>query len=339
MEHAVFIQRCLQLAELGRGYVAPNPMVGCVIVHNNKIIAEGYHHAYGSAHAEVNALDQIKDKSVLTEATVYVSLEPCAHTGKTPPCAVRLVDEGVKKVVIGCADPNPHVAGKGIQILESAGIEVITGILEKECRDLNKRFITFHEQQRPFIILKWAETRDGFMAGRQQQISGQIAQTYLHRWRSEEMAFMVGTNTLMQDNPSLSVRHWKGKNPIRVAVDWDLKSEGNGLNFYDQSQETIILNGIKDDVVGRVEYIKLENKSCKSIIHALYKKNIQSVVIEGGAHFLQSFIYDHLFDEIRLFTSKELLFGEGLKSPDFSADKIGSVTLDTDVLNIFAPHQ
>lgn len=310
------MQRCLQLAQKGLGKVSPNPMVGCVIVYNDEIIGEGYHKVYGGPHAEPEALGSVLDKSLLPGSTVYVSLEPCAHYGKTPPCAPLLLESGVRRVVIGALDPYREVDGRGIQILKRGGAEVTTGVLGQECETLNKRFMTYHIHKRPYIILKWAETADGFIAGeRQEQISGKAAQARLHQWRTEEDAFMVGTNTLLQDNPRLNSRYWPGKNPSRIAIDMALRSEGTKLHFYDGQQDTIILNGIKEGIENNIQFVKIEDRSPQSISGALYERGIQSVVLEGGADLLNSFITQGLFDEIRVFKSKSLHFGKGKVAP------------------------
>ncbi len=331
------MQRCLQLATKGRGKVAPNPMVGCVIVCNNEIIGEGYHAQYGMAHAEVNAIQSVVDKTLLPQSTVYVSLEPCSHYGKTPPCADLLISHKVKQVVVGCVDPHAKVAGMGIAKLRAAQIEVITGVLEKECEALNKRFFTFHHLIRPYVILKWAETKNEFMAGQQKQISGAIAQTLLHQWRTEEMAFMVGANTLLMDNPALNVRHVEGNPPIRIAVDSLLKSEGMDLKFYDNAQSTIVLNTIKNAKHGLIEFVKLESTSPQHLLNAMYERNIQSVVIEGGPSLLSSFIDENIWDELRVIHSKATVFETGLKSPKHTGKLVLQEDLDTDVLTIYQP--
>lgn len=335
MPHEYFMQRCLQLAALGAGKVAPNPMVGCVIVLNDEIIGEGYHKQYGTAHAEVNAIHSVQNKELLKEATVYVSLEPCSHFGKTPPCADLLIQYQVKKVVVGCLDPHAKVAGKGIQKLKSAGIEVELGVLENDCNFLNRRFITFHQKERPYIILKWAETKDGYMAGAEKQISGLFAQQRLHLWRTEEAAFMVGTNTLIEDNPVLNVRLVSGDNPVRIAVDASLKSMNHELKFYDQSQSTIIINTVKNAIDGTIEFVKLADTFPNTILKALYERQILSVVIEGGAEFLKSFIESNLYDEMRVFKSKEKVFFNGLKAPEVPIHASSREDLGEDELLIY----
>lgn len=331
------MQRCLQLAQKGLGKVSPNPMVGCVIVHGDKIIGEGYHKAYGGPHAEPEAMASLVDKSLLRESTVYVSLEPCAHYGKTPPCAPLLVESGVRKVVIGALDPYHQVDGRGVQILKQGGVEVITGVLQKECEEINKRFITYHVRKRPYIILKWAETSDGFIAGEgRRQISGKAAQTRLHQWRTEEDAFMVGTNTLLNDNPQLNSRNWPGKNPTRIAIDMQLKSGGMQLHFHDGSQDTIILNGIRNGTEGNVQFTRIVDNSPQSIIEAIYNKRIQSVVIEGGARLLNSFIQQGYYDEVRVLRSKRLLWGKGEKVPALPALTSISEDLDDDELILYS---
>lgn len=289
--------RALQLAEIGRGSVSPNPMVGCVIVHNDVIIGEGWHKKYGDWHAEVNAVKSVKDKTLLAEATAYVTLEPCSHFGKTPPCADLLVKHQLKKVVICNYDPFPLVAGKGIQKLLDAGIEVVTGVLEQKGRQLNARFFTVVEKNRPYIILKWAETADGFIAGEnfeQIKISNALSHKLSHKWRSEEDAIMVGTNTALYDNPRLNVREWTGRNPVRIVIDRSNRLPKE-LHLLDDSVKTLILS----DPFAWEEY---------------QKEKIQSIIVEGGTQLLQSFIDAELFDEIRVFRSQKQL-KKGILAP------------------------
>lgn len=324
------------MAEKGFGQVSPNPMVGCLIVHNGEIIGSGYHKEYGGPHAEVNAINNIKDSSLLKVSTAYVSLEPCSHFGKTPPCADLLIKAGIKKVVIGSLDPNPLVAGQGMEKLIQAGIKVEYSVLENECKKLNKRFFTFINKKRPFIILKWAESADGYIGSEDtKQISGLAAQKRLHKWRSEEDAFLVGTNTLLLDNPQLNTRLWKGKNPIRVAIDFELKSENKHLKFYDQSQRSIILNGVKNESSNGIEFIKISDTKIETIVNALYQCKISSVLIEGGSQLLNSFIEANIYDEIRILKSKKLMLINGIKAPKI--DFIASSTEDLidDYLNIY----
>lgn len=333
----LFMQRCIELARLGTRLAYPNPLVGAVIVHNNKIIGEGYHQRYGEAHAEVNAVNSVKDKSLLNKSTIYVSLEPCAHFGKTPPCADLLVEHQFKKVVIGCIDTFSEVSGKGIDRLKTNGIEVKVGVLEEECRNLNKRFFTFHEKKRPFIILKWAETFDGFIDKNRNSSTSGInwitqaeTQTLVHKWRSEEHAILVGTTTAINDNPSLTVRNVTGKNPIRVLIDRDLKVK-HEASIYNAESRTIILNAVKSEEKGNLKFLQLEDFSIKSITNILYEEKIQSIIIEGGAKTIQHFIDEDLWDEARVLIGKSS-FKEGLKAPtlsfrpesqtDFYGDKI-----------------
>lgn len=327
---------CLTQAAKGFGHVSPNPMVGCVIVHNDTVVAASYHKVYGGPHAEVNAIHQIDSHDVLKDTTVYVSLEPCAHHGKTPPCASLLIEKQVKKVVIATTDPYPEVSGKGIQMLKDAGIEVVSGILEKEARELNKRFFINHTQHRPYVILKWAESADGYIAHPEiKQISGPNAQVLLHRWRSEEDAFLIGTNTLLSDNPQLNTRLYKGKDPIRIAIDMDLKSEGQSLNFYTGKQSTIILNGLKNEQIGALQLVHIPDNTIPSILNALQKLKIGSVVVEGGAKLLNSFMEAGVYDEIRKFTSKSLILKEGIKAPTLTISEAQQIDLDQDLLTIY----
>lgn len=329
------MRKCLSLALKGFAAVSPNPMVGCVIVKDDTIIGEAYHMVFGGPHAEVNAIASVKDPESLIGATVYVSLEPCSHFGKTPPCADLLINSKVSKVIVGMMDPNPLVSGKGIEKLRQAGIEVICGVLENDCRFLNRRFVVNQTLKRPYVILKWAESSDGFMSGKFKKISGLAAQTRLHKWRSEEDAFLVGTNTLLIDNPGLSTRLWKGKNPIRIAIDFNLRSAGMKLKFAEGSQRSIILNGIREGKDGNIEYIKIDSKEPNSIIKALQKLGIGSVVIEGGAELLNSFLKARLYDEIRVFKSTVLLLEEGIKAPKLDFPFIESENLLEDRLYIF----
>lgn len=295
-----YMQRCLQLARLGIGYVAPNPMVGCVIVAQNRIIGEGYHRQYGEAHAEVNALNSVKERHLLPQSTVYVNLEPCSHYGKTPPCADRLVSEGVKKVVICNVDPNPQVAGRGIAKLKAAGIEVETGVLEKEGWELNKRFFTFFTQKRPYIILKWAQTADGFLDAfddKPIRISTDITKALVHQMRAEESAILVGTQTAIKDNPQLHTRRWFGKHPLRIAIDRANKIPSTH-HLLDGKTDTLIINAHKNEP----PYLQLNFNQpiLPQLMAELYQRGIQSLIVEGGEKTLRSFIESNYFDEIQV---------------------------------------
>jgi diaminohydroxyphosphoribosylaminopyrimidine deaminase/5-amino-6-(5-phosphoribosylamino)uracil reductase len=317
------MRRCLYLANLGGSYVFPNPLVGCVIVKNNKVIGEGYHKMVGEAHAEVNAVESVSDKTELEGSTVYVSLEPCSHFGKTPPCADLLIQLKVKEVVIGCMDSNPKVAGKGIEKLRRSGINVITGILEEECKVMNKRFFTFHEKQRPYVILKWAQTIDGFLDRSRQNneqginwISAPETKALVHKWRSQEHAILVGRNTILYDNPSLTVREFHGKNPMRIIVDSQLQLK-NDMNVFSKDAPTIIFNRIKNHVNNNVEWVKISETSTANILSELYQRGIQSVFVEGGSRTLQYFIVDNVWDEARVIVGNKL-FHNGVKAPVIS---------------------
>jgi diaminohydroxyphosphoribosylaminopyrimidine deaminase/5-amino-6-(5-phosphoribosylamino)uracil reductase len=322
--HEKYMRRCLELAELGIGNVSPNPMVGAVIVHNGQIIGEGYHRQYGQAHAEVNAVNQVLEQfenaeELLKGSVIYVSLEPCAHYGKTPPCADLIIKHEIPQVVVGCRDPFDQVNGKGIEKLQAAGVEVITGVLESECKWLNRRFFTRVQKQRPYIILKWAQTTDGFFAPADKSqlwITGEESRRLVHKWRSQEDAILVGKNTAAIDDPRLNVRYWQGKSPKRVIIDRRLELSPK-LNIYDQSVETLVFNEIKTDVDGKIKYIALEDFERfvpQYILFQLYLQDIQSVIIEGGAHTLQTFIEAGLWDEARIFTGKAVL-GQGIMAP------------------------
>ena len=337
----VFMQRALELAARGRGSVSPNPLVGCVIVHQGKIVGEGWHECYGGPHAEVNALNAVQDRSVLPESTVYVTLEPCSHFGKTPPCADLLIASEIKKVVLAHQDPNPLVAGKGIKKLIDGGVQVITGVLETEARKLNRRFLTWVEKKRPFILLKWAETSDGFMAkadGSSKWISHELSRQLVHRWRTEEDAILVGTKTAQLDNPLLNVRDWTGRDPVRIVIDRNLKLPGS-LNLFDGTQKTICYNLKKNEERDMLEYVKLDDRNfLHNVINDLYSKGIQSVIVEGGPQTLQQFIDARLWDETRIFISDKK-FGEGITSPVISGKPIAEQKIGTDVLKIIQPQE
>lgn len=317
----VFMRRALELATLGRGSVSPNPMVGCVIVHNGQIIGEGWHQRYGDWHAEVNAVNDALTRTpapLLQEATVYVTLEPCSHFGKTPPCADLLIEKPVKRVVVCNDDPNPLVAGKGIQKLRDAGIEVVTGVLTEEGRQLNVRFFTFFEQKRPYIILKWAETADGFIADEDKQpltISCRQSRTLSHQWRTQEDAILVGTNTALNDNPQLNARLWAGPDPIRIVLDRTLRLPRE-LHVFDNTQKTIIYNAFSNEEEGETTFVQInfDENFIEHFLADLHKRKIQSVLVEGGAQLLQAFLNDGHFDEIRVFTSPHPI-GKGTSAP------------------------
>ncbi len=315
-----YMRRCIELAQLGAGHVAPNPMVGAVIVYRDRIIGEGYHRHYGEAHAEVNAVNSVKDKGLLPESTIYVSLEPCAHFGKTPPCADLIIEQRICRVVIGCRDSFEQVDGKGIQKLKAAGIEVIVGVLEQECRKLNKRFFTFHEKKRPYVILKWAQSPDGFIDKPRtgnttgiNWISSPETQSLVHQWRSHEPAILVGRKTIQNDNPSLTVREVTGKNPLRIIIDSQLQLPAESTIFKD-GLKTLVFNRIKHDIQGNVTFHKLESIDTQPILEALYQLNIQSVFVEGGSRTLQYFLVNQAWDEARIIVGKNK-FLDGVKAP------------------------
>ncbi|MFN5909793.1 MAG: bifunctional diaminohydroxyphosphoribosylaminopyrimidine deaminase/5-amino-6-(5-phosphoribosylamino)uracil reductase RibD [Bacteroidota bacterium] len=336
----LFMQRCIELARQGKGDVAPNPMVGCVIVHNGKIIGEGYHKRFGEAHAEVNAIYSVEDQELLKESTVYVSLEPCAHHGKTPPCSDLLVKSAVKKVVIGCRDPHLKVSGKGIEKLKKAGIEVVESVLEKECRELNKRFFTFHEKQRPYVILKWAQSADGFLDGPRQNnekgilwISSPETRSLVHKWRSEEASILVGRRTVENDNPSLTVRDFHGKNPLRLIIDSQLKISGD-LNIMSNEAPTIIFNRSRNEKSGSIEYVKIPETSTRFILEELYKRDILSVIVEGGSRTLQYFIFDNVWDEARVIVGSQMLV-EGKRAPSINRVPTSSYSFSGDKIYLY----
>lgn len=322
---STYMKRCLQLAELGRGKAAPNPMVGSVIVHEGKIIGEGYHEKCGEAHAEVNAVNSVKDKNLLPQSTLYVNLEPCAHHGKTPPCSDLIVHHKIKRVVVGCIDSFSKVAGKGIEKMRNAGIEVAVGVLEKESRELNKRFFTFHEKKRPYIILKWAQTLDGFIdlaqEKKQQQrglwITNHLSKKYVHKWRTEEMAIMVGTNTALIDNPQLNVREWQGRNPVRVVFDRSFRLPEESY-LYDGTQPTMVFTEQELEPKDNLEFIQIDfqKDGILEAMKVLHERNILSVIVEGGEMLLNDFIAKNLWDETRLFIGNRY-FGSGIKAPQF----------------------
>lgn len=330
------MHRCLQLAKQGAGNVAPNPMVGAVMVYENRIIGEGYHQQYSQAHAEVNCINNVSEasRSLMEKSTLYVSLEPCAHYGKTPPCADLIIRNGIPNVVIGCKDSYAEVDGKGIQKLQQAGVNVIVGILEKEAEELNKRFFTFHIKKRPYIILKWAQSADGKIANEDfsaVKISKEITNRLVHKWRSEEVAILVGTNTALHDNPSLTNRLWQGNNPIRLVLDSQLKLPASS-HLFDGAVNTIVFNQVKDEEKNDILFYKLTANEdiIASLLNALHLLNIQSVLVEGGAALLQSFINKNYWDEARVITNEQLIIGNGINAPQLknnsliNAEKIGS---------------
>ena len=330
------MQRCLQLAALGAGNTAPNPMVGAVLVYADTIIGEGYHQQYGGPHAEVNCINNVAEKNIplIEKSTLYVSLEPCSHYGKTPPCSKLIIKKKIPIVVIGCLDNFEAVNGKGISQLKAAGIQVLTGVLEKEALQLNKRFFTFHQYNRPYIILKWAQSKDGkigaslnlptgetFSTQQQQRlfISNEHTNRLVHRWRSEEAAILVGTNTALKDNPSLTTRLWTGNNPVRLVIDMELKLPPT-LSLLDGNVKTIVFNKIRQEENGALIYYKIEkNKNIiAQILTALYSMEIQSVMVEGGAVLLQSFIDENAWDEARVITNDAMIIGDGINAPQLS---------------------
>ena len=336
----IFMQRCLDLAQLGMGDVAPNPMVGCVIVHDGIIIGEGYHEKYGQAHAEVNAIRSVKNPELLPKSTLYVSLEPCAHFGKTPPCSDLIIENHIPNVVIGTIDPFAEVAGKGIEKMRKAGIEVEVGLLEKKCRTLNRRFFTFHEKKRPYIILKWAQTLDGFIDTDRSEtvhptwITNALAKRLVHKQRSEEAAILIGTNTAQYDNPALTVREWSGTQPIRMVIDRVARLDP-GLQIFDRQSSTWVFTSAEMAGSENLEYIRLDfnQNILPQMMDELYRRNILSVIVEGGGKLLNSFIEMNLWDEAFVYTGNQF-FGKGVAAPHISGKTLAYRKLDDCKLHV-----
>ena len=338
--HAIFMQRCLELALLGMGDVAPNPMVGCVVVHDGNIIGEGYHQKIGGPHAEVNAIRSVKNKELLSQSVLYVSLEPCTHFGKTPPCTNLIIENRIPKVVIGTVDPFIKVAGKGIEHMQNAGIEVVVGILEKECHELNRRFFTFHENKRPYILLKWAQTLDGFVDTDRTEtqhptwITNALSKRLVHKQRSEESAILIGTNTAEFDNPALTVREWTGNQPIRMVID-RVGRLNQDLTVFDGKAPTWVFTEKDLPEKGNIKYIRLDfdQDILPQMMSELYNRNILSVVVEGGSILLNSFLQDGLWDEAFVYTGNQF-FGKGVPAPNISGETIGFEKLDDCKLHV-----
>lgn len=330
-----YIKKCLELAEKGMGNVSPNPMVGSVIVYDGKIIGQGFHQKFGGSHAEVNAINSVSDQELLKKSTLYVNLEPCSHFGKTPPCADLIISKKIPKVVIGSYDPNPKVSGKGIQKLKDAGIEVEVGILKEESDYLNRRFLTFQTKHRPFLILKWAESEDGYMAGvekKQLWLTNEESKILVHKWRSEEQAFLVGKNTVAIDDPELTTRLWTGKNPLRITIDRNLELNQD-RKIFNSTAPTIVFNEKENSSIANVERVKIEfgEKTEEQILEELYKRNILSLVIEGGKDTLTRFIEKNLWDEARIFSTKHIL-GKGIVAPKITGVNMYEKEIGTDKL-------
>lgn len=326
-QHEIFMNRCLQLAKLGERRVAPNPMVGSVVVHRGSIIGEGYHQQYGGPHAEVHAIASVADESLLADATLYVNLEPCAHQGKTPPCADLIIHKGIPRVVVGTVDPYAEVAGRGIERMRAAGIEVEVGVLEPACYELNRRFFTFHRKHRPYIILKWAQTADGFVdtergneaLGQPTWITNEMARIAVHKQRATEQAIFIGTETALRDNPSLTLRDWYGEQPLRVIPDRQQRLP-HTLHVFDEKAPTLLL--APETIPGKAQLTQVrlerEGDAISLLLKQLYSSGIQSVIVEGGPSMLQSFIDAGLWDEAHVYTG-QLTFETGIKAPVFEA--------------------
>lgn len=340
-----YMFRCIKIAKNGLGTTAPNPMVGAVIVREDKIIGEGFTSAYGGSHAEVNAINSVSDADLLKSSTIYVTLEPCSHYGKTPPCADLIIKMGIPRIVIGLKDPHEKVAGNGIKKLKEAGCEVQVGILQKECEEHHKRFLTFFTKKRPYIILKWAETADGFIApeptkrGEEKKpfwITNTKSRQLVHKWRSEEPGILVGTNTVLADNPQLNVREWTGKAPTRIILDRNLKISSD-YHVFDGTQKTIVCTEINDSerYIEEVIYKVLDFKHelPKQLCKVMYEEQIQSVIIEGGSQTLQSFITTNLWDEARIFKGANL-FTKGINAPKVAGRILVHTSILTDQLTI-----
>ncbi|MFN8244526.1 MAG: bifunctional diaminohydroxyphosphoribosylaminopyrimidine deaminase/5-amino-6-(5-phosphoribosylamino)uracil reductase RibD [Ferruginibacter sp.] len=333
LNHDIYMQRCLWLAALGAGYTAPNPLVGAVLVYRDRIIGEGYHRKYGEAHAEVNCISSVKaaDQPLIAQSRLYVSLEPCSHYGKTPPCTGLILSQKIPEVIIATTDPFAAVNGSGIARLRQAGVRVITGILEKEAQWQNRRFFTFQQLQRPYVILKWAQTADGYTGNRDTTrrllISDAISNRLVHRWRSEEAAILVGTNTALADNPRLTNRLWTGPQPLRMVTDLSLRLPGN-LHLFDKTIPTVIFNNLKEEREENLQYVKIAPGLAvlPAILEWSYQNGVQSILVEGGARLLQSFINIDCWDEARVITNPRLRTEEGIAAPQLGAT-VKAVTL------------
>ncbi len=338
-----FMDRCLELAHKGLGNTAPNPMVGCVLVAGGRIIGQGYHREYGKAHAEVNAIQSVKKSELLASSTLYVNLEPCSHHGKTPPCSELILDKGIPRVVVGNMDPNKTVSGKGISRLADHGVEVSVGIREKECLELNRRFFTYHVNNRPYIILKWAETKDGFIdrertpgtSGNINWITGTMERQLVHKWRSEEQAILVGTRTVLTDDPELTARDWSGRQPLRLAIDRKGILPGS-LKLLDGKTPTVIFSERALKPAENILRIKLagDPDMLDGILDFLYNNEIQSLIVEGGRATLEGFIKRNLWDEARVFTGDQL-FRRGIRAPSLETDTSEKHQIAGSMLSIF----
>ncbi len=342
-----YMNRCLELARSGLGTTAPNPLVGALIVHDRKIIGEGFHRLYGGPHAEVYAINAVKDKSLLRDSTLYVNLEPCSHLGKTPPCTDLIIESKIPAVAIGTIDPNSLVKGKGIEKLKSAGVRIKNNILVTKCIELNKRFFTFYSLKRPYIILKWAQTKDSFIdivreegaPNRPFWISNELSRALVHKWRSEEKAILVGTNTARLDNPSLNVREWSGNNPLRIVIDRNLSLPGN-LNLFDNTSDTLVINEKINSKKDRTEFLRVSftNRVPDELMHLLFERGIQSLLIEGGKRLLETFIAEGLWDEARIFIGN-MKFHRGVRAPDIEDIPESIVNIENDELVIYKNSQ
>jgi diaminohydroxyphosphoribosylaminopyrimidine deaminase / 5-amino-6-(5-phosphoribosylamino)uracil reductase len=341
--HEKYMRRCLELAAKGIGSAAPNPLVGCVIVSNSRIIGEGWHRFYGGPHAEVMAINSVSDPSLLKESILYVNLEPCSHYGKTPPCANLIGEKGIPAVITGTLDPNPVVCGKGIKLLEKKGINIVTEILKEECLHLNRRFFTFHMKKRPYIILKWAQTKDCFIDMEKQEygkegitwITDEASRRLVHKWRSEEQAILTGSRTVMMDNPQLTTRNWPGRNPLRIVIDRGNRLSGN-LHILDGSAETVVFTHISKSDRTNLKYVLLDrSKDClHAVLDYLYSINIQSLIVEGGRILIDEFLKHDAWDEARVFTGKGT-FGKGIPAPVIRSEPVGQFEFAESSLKIY----
>lgn len=323
------MRRCFELARKGLGLTRSNPLVGSVIVHNDRIIGEGYHHEFGGPHAEVNAIRSVKDSSLLADSTIYVNLEPCSHFGKTPPCSLLITQKGIRRVVISNEDPFPEVNGAGIKDLRENGVEVVVGVLREEGYNLNRRFFVYNINKRPYIILKWAQTQDGFIDIHREPddpigpnwITNEIARTLVHKWRTEEAGILTGSNTILADNPWLNVRRWTGNDPVRITIDRSGKLF-DGLHILDGSIDTVVFNSGQVAYAGKIRSLQVDHDAdLVEIMDELYNLQIISIMVEGGKKLLDSFIENSLWDEARVFTGRAK-FGDGIEAPGLGAEPL-----------------